>query len=64
MNMNAMRINLRLIAIYGTVSVLLILSSCFTPPETPFAVQVVAPAQTGVPCEACAQATLIAAQTQ
>jgi len=65
MNMNAMRIDLRLIAIYGTVSILLILSACFTPPETQFAVQVVAPAQTGVPpCEACAQATLIAALTQ
>src|SRR5512134_845622 len=39
MNMNSMRPNLRLIAIYGTLSMLLLLSACFTLTETPSAPQ-------------------------
>jgi len=68
--MNAMCRNLRVVAIYGTVSMLLILSACFTLPalpQTPSAEQqllLVTPAQTGVPCDACVQATLAVALTQ
>jgi len=63
--MNTMRPNLRPIAVYGTLSVLLILSACFTLPETPSAAQLlVTPVQTSVPCETCIQATLAAALTQ
>ena len=45
---------------------LLILSACLTVTETPSAAQLLlaTPVQTGIPCEACAQATLAAALTQ
>ncbi|HEX6269859.1 MAG TPA: hypothetical protein VFZ43_06460 [Anaerolineales bacterium] len=63
--MNAMRRNLRVVAIYGTLSMLLILSACYTPTDTPSAAQLlVTPGQMGAPCEACAQATLIVALAQ
>jgi hypothetical protein len=67
--MNAMCRHLRFAAIYGTVSILLVLSACITLPAlppTPSAPEMllVTPAQTGVPCDACVQATLIVAMTQ
>jgi hypothetical protein len=64
--MNSVRRNLRVIAIFGTVSVLLILSACATLAGTPSAAQlsVIASAQSVVPCDACIQATLAAALTQ
>jgi len=64
--MNAMCHNLRVIAIYGTVSMLLVLSACNTLSGTPSAAQVlvIASTQSGVSCEACAQATLAVALTQ
>lgn len=48
------------------VLVLLTLSACYTPTETPSAAQLllVTPAQLGAPCETCAQATLAVALTQ
>jgi hypothetical protein len=58
---------LRMLAIYGTVSGMLLLSACLTVTETPPGAQLLAEAaaQTeSVSCEACAQATLAAAQTQ
>jgi hypothetical protein len=66
-NMNALGRDLRIIAIFGTVSVLLILSaSCATLAGTPSAAQllVIASAQSAVPCDACIQATLAVALTQ
>jgi hypothetical protein len=64
--MNAMRRDLRVIAIFGTASVLLILSACTTLSGTPSAEQlsVIASAQSGVRCDACVQATLALALTQ
>jgi hypothetical protein len=64
--MNALCRNLRVVFIYGTVSMLLLLSACITLTATPPAAQllVVTPAQPGVICDACAQATLIVAMTQ
>jgi hypothetical protein len=65
--MNALRRDLRIVVIYGTVSVLLILSACITLTETPSQAEIllVTPAQlVGVPCETCAQATLAVALTQ
>ena len=63
--MNALWRNLRVVFIYGTVSMLLILSACVTQTGTPSASQLMlTPAQLGVPCEACAQATLVDAMTQ
>jgi len=67
--MNTMCRNLRVAAIYGTVSILLMLSACITLPalpQTPSAPEMllVTPAQTGVPCDACVQATLAVALTQ
>lgn len=66
--MNVMRRNLRVVVIYGTVLMMLSLSACYTLTETPFApgeaLLLATPAQTGVPCEACVQATLAAALTQ
>jgi hypothetical protein len=61
-----MRCNLRVVAIYGTVSMLLILGACYTLTETLSAAELllVTPTQTGTPCEACAQATLAVALTQ
>lgn len=60
--MNAiMRRNLRVAAIYGTVSMLMILSACITlTPTTPSEAEVLLAA----PCEACAQATLAVVLTQ
>jgi len=62
--MNAMRRNLRVIAVYGTMSTLLILSACLTVTETPSAAEMLLAQQTSVPCEACAQATLAVLLTQ
>jgi hypothetical protein len=63
--MNALCRNLRVVFIYGTVSMLLILSACVTQTATPSASQLLlTPAQLGAPCEACAQATLVVAMTQ
>ena len=61
-----MRRNLRVVSIFGTVSMLLILSACITLTATPSAAEMllVTPAQTGAPCEACAQATLAVVLTQ
>jgi hypothetical protein len=56
--MNALCSNLRVVFIYGTVSILLALSACITLTATPSAVQA------GAVCDACAQATLIVAMTQ
>lgn len=59
--------NLRILAIYGIVSGMLILSACLTVTETPSGAELLAEAaaQTAsVSCEECAQATLAAAQTQ
>lgn len=63
--MNPLYRNLRVVLIYGTVSMLLILSACVTQTGTPSASQLLlTPAQLGAPCEACAQATLAVAMTQ
>jgi hypothetical protein len=50
------------LATFGILSGILILSACFT--ATPSPELLAAQAQTNVPCEACAQATLIVALTQ
>jgi len=62
--MNEVRSNLRMTAIWSLV--LLTLAACGTLPTTPPMAQMLlaTPAQTGVPCEACAQATLAVALTQ
>ena len=63
--MNALCRNLRVVLIYGTVSMLLLLSACVTQAAPPSASQLMlTPAQLGVPCETCAQATLPVAMTQ
>jgi hypothetical protein len=63
--MHALCRNLRVVLIYGTVSMLLILSACVTPAAPPSASQLMlTPAQLGAPCETCAQATLAVAMTQ
>ncbi|HLO29674.1 MAG TPA: hypothetical protein VK249_11095 [Anaerolineales bacterium] len=64
--MNAMCHNLRVVFVYGTMSMLLLLSACITLTATPSAPQLLlaAPVQTEVPCAACAQATLAVAMTQ
>jgi hypothetical protein len=64
--MNALCRNLRVVFIYGTVSMLLLLSACITLTATPSAAQLLlaTPAQPGVACDGCAQATLIVAMTQ
>ena len=61
-----MQHNLRVVSIFGTVSVLLILSACVPLSGTPSAAQlsVIESAQSGVPCETCAQATLAVALTR
>jgi hypothetical protein len=63
-SMNARRRKMRLVCISGIVSsMLLILSACVT--RTPSASQLMlTPAQLGVACETCAQATLVVAMTQ
>ena len=58
--MNAMRRDLRVAAIYGTVSLLLILSACITRTPTRSEAEILLAA----PCEACAQATLAVLLTQ
>ena len=58
--MNAIRRDLRVVAIYGTVSMLLILSACITLTPTPSEAELLLAA----PCEACAQATLAVVLTQ
>jgi hypothetical protein len=63
--MNALCHNLRAITIYGSVSILMILSACITLTETPSASQLMlTPAQLGAPCAACSQETLAVAMTQ
>ena len=63
--MNARCRNLRGAFIYGTVSMLLVLSACITQTAPPSASQfMLTPAQLGIPCETCAQATLAVAMTQ
>ena len=63
--MNAMRCNLHVAAIWAFVLALLILAACGPQLEAPSASQLLlTPAQLGVPCEACAQATLAVAMTQ
>ena len=57
--------NLRGVFVYGTVSMLLVLSACITHSAPPAAAQfMLTPAQLGAPCEACAQATLVVAMTE
>ena len=58
--MNAIRHDLRVAAIYGTVFILLILSACITLTPTPSQPEMLLAA----PCEACAQATLAVLLTQ
>jgi hypothetical protein len=57
---------LRVVSICGTVSVMLILSACYTltPTPSPAELLMVTPAQVSAPCEACDQATLASALTQ
>jgi len=57
---------LRVVAMYGTLSLLLLLSACFTLTETPATEKLllITPMQTDLPCEACDQATLAVALTQ
>ena len=63
--MNALCSKLRVVFIYGTVSILMVLSACGTQPAPPSASHfMLTPAQLGVPCETCAQATLAVAMTQ
>jgi hypothetical protein len=63
--MNALYRNLRVVFIYATVAMLLLVSACVTQTGTPSASQLMlTPAQFGAPCEACAQATLVVAMTQ
>ncbi len=64
--MHAVRRNLGVVAIYGTLSVLMILSACSTSTGSPSAPEMLlaSPAPTDIPCEACARATLAVAQTQ
>ena len=62
--MNALFRSLRAVSIYGTVS-MLVLSACITQIAPPSSSQLMlTPAQLGVPCAACAQATLDVAMTQ
>ena len=62
--MKAMRRNLRLAAVWGLA--ILILAACIAQPEASSAevMLLATPTQPGVTCEACAQATLSALQTQ
>ena len=64
-NMNALRRKLRVVFIYGTVSMLLFTAACATQTATPSVSQLMlTPAPLGAPCETCAQATLAVAMTQ
>lgn len=58
--MNALCHNLRVIFLYGTLSMLLVLSACITRTPTPSEADLLLVA----PCEACAQATLAVVLTQ
>ncbi len=64
--MHVMRRNLSVVAIYGTLSMLMILSACSASGASPSAPEMLlaTPAPTELPCEACAQSTLAVAQTQ
>jgi len=64
--MNNMHHNLRIVIIYSSLLMLLILSSCITPLATQSTEEnlLIAPAQANAPCEACDQATMAAALTQ
>ena len=63
--MNALCRNLRVVFIYRTVAMLLLVSACVSQTAPPSASQLMlTPAQLGVPCETCAQATLAVAMTQ
>ena len=63
--MNALYRSLRVVFIYGTVSMLLVLSACVTQTTPPSVSHLMlTPPQLGVPCETCAQATLAVAMTQ
>ena len=57
-------IPLRVVSKYGTVLVLLFLSACFTGTPNPPPAELLSVPPTGVPCEACAQATVASALTQ
>ena len=65
-SMNTIRRNLRVVAIFGIITMLVVLSACLTVTETPSATPMLlgTPAQPDLPCEACAQATLDFALTQ
>jgi len=59
--------NLRVTAMSALILVLLTLAACGTQPVTPSLAAemlLVTPLETGVPCEACARATLAVALTQ
>lgn len=57
--------NLRVVVIYGTVAMLLLVSACVSQTPPPSVSQLMlTPAQLGAPCEACAQATQSVAMTQ
>jgi len=62
--MNNLRRNFHIATMFAILSGMLILSACITLTATPSAELLVAPAQTDVPCEACAQATLVVVLTQ
>ena len=63
--MNALCRSVRVVLIYGTVSMLLVLSACITQAAPPSSSQLMlTPPQLGAPCAACAQATLDVAMTQ
>ncbi len=55
---------LRVVFKYGIVSVLLILSACYTTTPIPPPAELLSVPPTGVLCEACDQATLAVALTQ
>jgi hypothetical protein len=61
-NMTTIRFNLHIATIWVFLLVLLTLAACGVQPDR--VLLLVTPAQTGAPCEACAQATLAAALTQ
>jgi hypothetical protein len=63
--MNTMRCNSHVAAIWAFVLALLTLAACGPPLQGPSASQLMlTPAQLGAPCETCAQATLAVAMTQ
>jgi len=64
--MTTVRRNLYILVIYGTISMLLVLSACATLTPVPPAAEILGgtPAQINTICDACDQATLAAALTQ